>query len=113
MKNGFLHFTAFGINYHIECEGQKWHLYSVSEKHTVTLVLTSWYPGDVLRAAIDIQDSDRPCELAPDDDTEDMPPRDHPRIAPPEFPKVTTSRTSPSCRQRPVASWNLEAELKI
>ena len=113
MNNCFLHFTAFGTSYRIERERQKWHLYSVSEDRTVTLVLTSWYPGDVLNAAIDIQDLGIPCELAPDDDTEDMPPRDQPRIVPPEFPKVATSRVSSSRRQPPAANWNLEAELKI
>lgn len=102
MNSDFLSFTADGIHYKIARESKKWNLYAITDDCSNELVLTSWYPGDVLNAATVIQNSNIPY-FPPDDDTEDMLPRD-------EY--TPTSSPSPMA-PKPSFLWGIQAELKV
>ena len=100
MNSDFLSFAACGSNYKIVRESRKWNLYAVTDDCSNELVISSWYPGDILNAATAIQNSNIPY-LPPDDDTEDMLPRD-------EY----TPCPSPMAPE-PSFVWGIQAELKV
>lgn len=106
MNSDFLSFTADGIHYKIARESKKWNLYAITDDCSNELVLTSWYPGDVLNAATVIQNSNIPY-FPPDDDTEDMPPRS--RVAAP----IDHSGAATAHVTLVPSIWNIQAELKV